>query len=467
MASRGRGVTPGSSGGGGEPPRRPPNIKEEPLSVVVEQEEEEDSDRTETVSVSSTRSGIQVIGVDGRQMSLKKYLRKLKRKGRKQRMDKKGKDDDDGGSSPSSSGGSDYGDDSDFEIVGIRGKRGYRGQRGRKGPQGPPGPPIHIPIPPLPNPKNATDTNITLNSSGMEESFRGLSDSLNKIFAQQATLNKTLQGHITMGVEAQDEQAHALRTLAANYRQRDYDRLFNAIPMYNGEDVTACEDWLEKLETACRTGKRDIRDVAITCAEGPVLEVINSVKEDEDWPVLKDEIRRCFSENKTPVHAAALLDDFPPQGPNQNLRAFLYKYTKLHKIASGVQARHDYDLTQKLHFLKRLRNTRIANKIGRSAEFKDYNNFSLAMCFGRALEMEEEFQVGEKCVPSEDPGVLAIQVGQMSDAEICNLTRTAPVPTATPTPAPRKFNPNPCFQCGLPGARSPNLPCSCRLHLYS
>ena len=60
-------------------------------------------------------------------------------------------------------------------------------------------------------------------------------------------------------------------------------------------------------------------------------------------------------------------------------------------MATGIQAREDFDLRQKLHFLKRLRNTRIANKIGRSPEFKDYNNFSLAMCFGRALEMEGEF----------------------------------------------------------------------------
>ena len=139
------------------------------------------------------------------------------------------------------------------------------------------------------------------------------------------------------------------------------------------------------------------------CAEGPVLEVINSMQEDEEWPMLRDEIRRCFSDNKTPVHAAALLEDLLAQGPNQNLRAVLYKYMKLHKMATNIKARHDYDLRQKLHFLKRLRNTRIANKIGRSAKFKDYNNFSLAMCFGQALEMEGEFQVGEKCVPREDP----------------------------------------------------------------
>ena len=40
-----------------------------------------------------------------------------------------------------------------------------------------------------------------------------------------------------------------------------------------------CDEWIEKLETACRVGKRDIREVAIACTAGPVLEVILSVKE--------------------------------------------------------------------------------------------------------------------------------------------------------------------------------------------
>ena len=268
---------------------------------------------------------------------------------RKRRRNRKCKGGDGGGdgSSPSSS-NDDIGDDSDeFPVEVIRGKWGHRGQQGRKGPQGPPGPVIAIPAPPQPLVYNPPDPNITLNSSGMEESFKGLSESLNKIFNQQANLNETLQGHVTLGVHAQVEQAQALRLLAESLQQQDYDCLFSAIPMYNGEDPTAHEEWLEKLEMACRTGRRDIRDVAITCAEGPVLEVINSMQEDEEWPVLRGNIRGCFSDNKTPVHAAALLEDFPAQGPNQNLRAFLYKYTKLHKMATNIQARHDYDLRQK------------------------------------------------------------------------------------------------------------------------
>ena len=254
-----------------------------------------------------------------------------------------------------------------------------------QGPQGPPGPIINIPppyVPTTPQVIQPKDANITINNAGLDQSFKELGNSLTQMFAQQAALNQTLQDHVAAGIQAQGGQATALQELARSTQQREYDCLFNAIPIYNGEDPSKCEEWLEKLETACRTGGRDIREVAITCMEGPVLEVINSVHEQEDWPVLRDEIRRCFSDNKTPVHAAALLDDFLVQGPTQNLRSFLYKYVKLHKMAMGIQARDDYDLRQKLHFLNHLRNTRIANKIGRSAEFKDYNRFSLAMCFG-------------------------------------------------------------------------------------
>ena len=34
------------------------------------------------------------------------------------------------------------------------------------------------------------------------------------------------------------------------------------------------------------------------------------------------------------------------------------------------------------------------------------------MCFGRALEMEGEFQVGEKCIATEEPEVMAIEMAK-------------------------------------------------------
>ena len=50
------------------------------------------------------------------------------------------------------------------------------------------------------------------------------------------------------------------------------------------------------------------------------------------------------------------------------------------------------------------------------------------MCFGRALEMEGEFQVGEKCITTEEPEVMAIEMAKMTDAEICQVTQGGIIP---------------------------------------
>ena len=59
------------------------------------------------------------------------------------------------------------------------------------------------------------------------------------------------------------------------------------------------------------------------------------------------------------------------------------------------------------------------------------------MCFGRALEMEGEFQVGVKCIATEEPEVMAIEMAKMTDAEICQVTQGGGIPPQGNTnPAP-------------------------------
>ena len=84
----------GMGGGGDEPPRKPPKFKLDPLSAFDEQNEEEevdeteDSEKTEIISMSSTHSSAKVIGKDGKEMSLRQFLkarRKYKRKKKKKK----------------------------------------------------------------------------------------------------------------------------------------------------------------------------------------------------------------------------------------------------------------------------------------------------------------------------------------------------------------------------------------------
>ena len=85
-----------------------------------------------------------------------------------------------------------------------------------------------------------------------------------------------------------------LNKLVENTHQREFDKLFNAIPIYDGEDPDKFELWLTQLENACIVGKRDVREVAICSCAGPVLEVINSIDPTEPWSIHRDELRRCY-----------------------------------------------------------------------------------------------------------------------------------------------------------------------------
>ena len=222
--------------------------------------------------------------------------------------------------------------------------------------------------------------------------------------------------------------------------------------MYDGEDPEKFEPWLSKLESACLVGKRDVREVAICSSTGPVLEVLNSIEDKEDWATHRDELRRCFSTNKTRVHAADLLSNFRHQHANENLRSFIHQYTKMHRQATGLKPDNDYDLSRKVEFMKRIRNTQIANKIIRSNRFKDYTRYSLQACFARALELEGDFQVGEVVTPNymqaqvlavEGEGAIEVAAGDASsDAQPVDSQGTA---------SPGMYNPNVCWRCGQVG----------------
>ena len=238
--------------------------------------------------------------------------------------------------------------------------------------------------------------------------------------------------------------------MVENTRQREFDKLFDAIPLYDGEDPDKFEPWLSQLENACVVGKRDIREVAICSSVGPVLEVLNSINEGEDWATHRDELRRCFSPNKTRVHAADLLSNFRKQHAKENLHSFIHQYTKMHRQATGLKPEQDYDLTRKVEFLKRIRRTQIANKIIKSTKFKDYTRYSLQSCFARALELEGDFMVGEVVNPNyTQTQILLVEKGDDTELDPVDPgDDQGGDPNAAPKTA---YNPNVCYRCGQLG----------------
>ena len=286
----------------------------------------------------------------------------------------------------------------------------------------------------------------------MENSLHCLGESLNHVMQFQQNVNQNMVEHLNMTVKNQQLQGRALGQLVENTRRREFDKLFDSILVYDGEDPKKFEPWLSKLESACLVGKRDVREVAICSSTGPVLEVLNSIEDKEDWATHRDELHCCFSTNKTRVHAANLLSNFQCQHANENLRSIIHQYTKMHRQATGLKPENDYDLSRKVEFMKRIRNTQIANKIIKSNHFKDYTKYSLQACFARALELEGDFQVGEVVTPNYvQAQVLATEGEGATDMAVGDASNVAKPVDNQGMASPGMYNPNVCWRCGQVG----------------
>ena len=124
----------------------------------------------------------------------------------------------------------------------------------------------------------------------------------------------------------------------------------------------------------------------------------------------------------------------------------------MHHQAKGLKPENDYDLSRKVEFMKRIRNTHIANKIIKSNCFKDYTRYSLQACFARALELEGDFQVGEVVTPNYTQAqVLTVEGEPPSEVAAGDTGNdTTPVDKQGTTPS-GMYNPNVCWRCGQVG----------------
>ena len=133
---------------------------------------------------------------------------------------------------------------------------------------------------------------------------------MTRLLEAQRHVNQTMAAHMNASTAAQETQSVALAQLVENTCQREFDKMFNTIPIYDGEDPDKFEPWLEQLQNTCRVGKHDIWEVAMCCTSRPVLEVLQSMDPGLGWYKIHDELQRCFSPNRTSAHAAALLITF-------------------------------------------------------------------------------------------------------------------------------------------------------------
>ena len=215
------------------------------------------------------------------------------------------------------------------------------------------------------------------------------------------------------------------------------------IPVYDGASKDELETWLDQIEIACQIAGReqDIKKVALGKSKGAALDALRSLDNAAPWSIVKDELRRCFSEDKTRVHSATLLNDIRKQETGESIHVYIHEFSKKHYQATKRLASKDFELTTKVNFLSKLQNSRIANKVAQSKEFQNYDQFSLQHCFKKALELEGTYQVSEGVNMVRPTDVLHMYHDE-DDEEMCEINQIN---------RDNKARNNACWKCGEVG----------------
>ena len=108
--------------------------------------------------------------------------------------------------------------------------------------------------------------------------------------------------------------------------------------------------WLECLEAACFYSGRNIKTEALGRSIGPVQNVIMALPNARSWRPIREELKRCFSDQTSLGHAAAQLENMT-QKPNEPLRLYIFRYSKIHKSVTKRDACYNTDPSRWFRFL--------------------------------------------------------------------------------------------------------------------
>ena len=258
---------------------------------------------------------------------------------------------------------------------------------------------------------------ITLDTSALEGTFDTVGQPMLQLARVQDQTNRHLQQHIQQGQLNMQAHMGTLQQLANSTYQRNFDHIFASIPIYDRSDREGFFPWLEHLEAACFYSGRKVKTEALGRSAGPVQNVLMVLPHARSWRAIREELKRCFSDQTSLGHAAAQLENMT-QKPNEPLRLYIYRYSKIHKSVTKRDACYNTDPSRWFRFLTSITNTTIADKITRS-KFLPQN---LQQCFEKALRLEASLQLSKGVNMARKTTIMNVNV---EDEDEVNLIKDA------------------------------------------
>ena len=272
---------------------------------------------------------------------------------------------------------------------------------------------------------------VTLDMSALENTFDSVGHSMLQLARAQVQTNRQVQQHIQQGQLNMQAHMGALQQLATSTYQRNFDHIFASIPIYDRSDREGFFPWLECLEAACFYSVRNIKTEALGRSTGPIQNVIMALPNARSWSPIREELKRCFSDQTSLGHTAAQLGNMT-QKPNEPFGLYIFRHSKIHNSVTKRYACYNTDPSRWFRFLTSITNTTIADKITQS-EFLSQN---LQQCFEKALRLEASLQLSGGVNMAKNTVVMNVDMDGKDELNLIKDTRARS---------------NACYKCGEVG----------------
>ena len=151
----------------------------------------------------------------------------------------------------------------------------------------------------------------------------------------------------------QQSQMDAYREMTCSNQAREDDALFAGIDVYDGEDPSKFEGWLDAVEQACNMTDRNLCKELMKKSAGAIRETLSMMSAAWTDDNIISKLRQDFSSMSTMNRAREELKDLK-QLPGQPISSYMYKYGRIHFLATGNQARNERYPTAIMEFIESL-----------------------------------------------------------------------------------------------------------------
>ena len=250
-----------------------------------------------------------------------------------------------------------------------------------------PPPYFPIPFPPPPiapsNASNAPSASVSDISAAitlmMNAVMQGNSNTMaitNALERMTMQFANALQQTIQMGVNVQVQENKNARM----------DKQFEKVKIFDGSKPSECHPWLEEVHPLCVQTGRPFCEMLLLCAGQAVHDFITDMSLEAMDDQIKNDLIMSYSDLQGLGCKQAAYDNIM-QRPNEPLRSYIMRYSRLFKLLNGMAPDDVKMRTMSMHFVNSLHNY-LSSKVENRLLGMNERNYSLGDTYKVALECE-------------------------------------------------------------------------------